>query len=99
MLAEKKAQPEQLQTERHPHQGSIREGRDNASVFPALDPPKRHNMTTNSIAFDTVVNRTDSAVQFLNKNKNNCKGDQNSNSKGLITFFLGSFQLIVVQAP
>jgi hypothetical protein len=56
-------------------------------------------MTTNSIAFDTVVNRTDSAVQFLNKNKNNCKGDQNSNSKGLITFFLGSFQLIVVQAP
>jgi hypothetical protein len=43
--AEKEAQPEQLQTERHPHQASIREGRENASVFLALDPPKRHNTT------------------------------------------------------
>ena len=50
MQAEKEAQPEQLQTERHPHQASIREGRENVSVFPILDPPKRHNTTTNSIA-------------------------------------------------
>jgi hypothetical protein len=40
MQAEKEAQPKQLQTKRHPHQVSVREGRENASVFPALDPPK-----------------------------------------------------------
>jgi hypothetical protein len=51
MKAEKGAQPEQLQTERHPHQTSIREGQENVSVFPALDPPERHNNTTNSIAY------------------------------------------------
>jgi hypothetical protein len=49
--AEKEAQPEQLQTERHTHQASIREGRENASVLPVLDPPKRHNTTTNSVAY------------------------------------------------
>jgi hypothetical protein len=41
--AEKEAQPEQLQTERHSHQAPIREGQENASVFPALDP--RSNTT------------------------------------------------------
>jgi hypothetical protein len=51
MQAEKKAQPEQLQTERNPHEALIREGRENASVFPALDPTKRHNTTTNSVAY------------------------------------------------
>jgi hypothetical protein len=48
---EKEAQPELLQTERHPHQASIQEGRENASVFPALDPPKRYSTTTNSVAY------------------------------------------------
>ena len=43
--AEKEAQSEQLQTERHPHQASIRVRRT------ALDPPKRHNTTTNSVAY------------------------------------------------
>jgi hypothetical protein len=58
MQAEKEAQPEHLQTERHPHQASIREGRENASVFPALDPPKRHNTTTNSIAYADCYHAT-----------------------------------------
>jgi hypothetical protein len=47
----KEAQPEQLQTVRHPHQASVREGRENASVVPTLYPSKRHNTTTNSIAY------------------------------------------------
>jgi hypothetical protein len=51
MQAEKEAQPEQLQTKGHPHQASVWEGRENASVFLALDPPKRHNTTTNSVAY------------------------------------------------
>jgi hypothetical protein len=51
MQAGKEAQSEQLQTERHPHQASVREERENASVFSTLDPPKRHNNTTNSIAY------------------------------------------------
>jgi hypothetical protein len=51
MHAEKEAHPEQLQTKRHSHQTSVREGRETASVFPALDPSKRHNTTTNSIAY------------------------------------------------
>jgi hypothetical protein len=51
MQAEKEAQPEQFQTERQPHQASIREGREDASVFPALDLPKRHNTTTTSVAY------------------------------------------------
>jgi hypothetical protein len=51
MQEEKEAQPEQLQTERHPHQASVREGRENASAFPALDPSRQHNTTTNSIAY------------------------------------------------
>jgi hypothetical protein len=51
MQAEKEAQLEQLQTERHPHQASVREGRENASAFPALDPPRRHTTTTNSIPY------------------------------------------------
>jgi hypothetical protein len=46
-----KAKSEQLQTKRHPHQASVREGRENASVFPALDPPKRNTTTTNSVAY------------------------------------------------
>jgi hypothetical protein len=49
--AGKEAQPEQLQTERYPHQASVREGRESASVSPTLDPPKRHNTTTNSITY------------------------------------------------
>jgi hypothetical protein len=40
MQPEKEAQPEQLQTERHPYQASVREGRENASAFLALDPPR-----------------------------------------------------------
>jgi hypothetical protein len=51
MQADKEAQPEQLQTKRQPHQASIREGREDASVFLALDPPKRHNTTTTSVAY------------------------------------------------
>jgi hypothetical protein len=51
MQAEKEAQLEQLQTERHPHQASIREGRENASAFLTLDLPRRHNTTTNSVAY------------------------------------------------
>jgi hypothetical protein len=47
----KEAQPEQLQTERHPHHASVREGRENASAFLDLDPPRRHNTTTNSVAY------------------------------------------------
>jgi hypothetical protein len=58
MQAEKEAQSEQLQTERHSHQASIREGQDNASVFPALDPPKRHNTTTNSVAYADCCHAT-----------------------------------------
>jgi hypothetical protein len=51
MQAEKEAQLEQLQTERHPHHTSIREERENASAFPTLDPPRRHNTTTNFVAY------------------------------------------------
>jgi hypothetical protein len=51
MQAEKEAQLEQLQTERHLHDASIREGRENASVFAALNPLMRHNTTTNSVAY------------------------------------------------
>jgi hypothetical protein len=51
MQAGKEAHPKQLQTETHPHQASVREGRENASVFPTLDPPKRHNTITNFIAY------------------------------------------------
>jgi hypothetical protein len=51
MQAEKEAQLEQLQIERDPHHASIREGRENASAFPTLDPPRRHNTTTNSVAY------------------------------------------------
>jgi hypothetical protein len=50
--AEKEAQSEQLQTERHPHQASIRVRRT------ALDPPKRHNTTTNSVAYDDCCHAT-----------------------------------------
>jgi hypothetical protein len=56
--AEKEAQPEQLQTERQPHQALVREGRENASVFPALGPPKRHKTTTNSIAYADCCHAT-----------------------------------------
>jgi hypothetical protein len=56
--AEKKAQPEQLQTERHPHLASMREGRENMSVFPALDPLKRHNTTTNSVTYADCCHAT-----------------------------------------
>jgi hypothetical protein len=48
---EKETQPEQLQTERHPHQASVLEGRENVIAFLALDPPRRHNTTTNSVAY------------------------------------------------
>jgi predicted alpha/beta hydrolase family esterase len=48
---EKEVQPEQLQTERHPHQASVRKGRENVSAFPTLDPLRRHNTTTNSVAY------------------------------------------------
>jgi hypothetical protein len=58
MQVEKEAQPEQLQTERHPHQAPIREGRENANVFPALDPPKQHNTTTNSVAYADCCHAT-----------------------------------------
>jgi hypothetical protein len=51
MQAEKEAYLEQLQTERHPHQTSVQEGRENASAFPALDLPRRHNTTTNFVAY------------------------------------------------
>jgi hypothetical protein len=51
MQAEKEAQLEKLQTERHPHQALVREGRENVSAFPALDPLNRHNTTTNSVAY------------------------------------------------
>jgi hypothetical protein len=51
MQAGKEAQLEQLQTERHPHQTSVQEGRENTSAFPALDPPRRHNTTINSVAY------------------------------------------------
>jgi hypothetical protein len=54
----KEAQLEQLQTERHPHQASVRKGRENVSVFPTLDPPKRHNTTTNSIAYADCCHTT-----------------------------------------
>jgi hypothetical protein len=42
MQAEKEAQPEQLQIERHLHQASVREGRENASVFPAAEVTQHH---------------------------------------------------------
>jgi hypothetical protein len=58
MQAEKEAQSEQLQTKRHPHQASVREGRENASVFLAHDPPKRHNTTTNSVAYADCCHAT-----------------------------------------
>jgi hypothetical protein len=58
MQAEKEAQLEQLQTERHPHQASVREGRENVSVFLAVDPPKRHNTTTNSVAYADCCHTT-----------------------------------------
>jgi hypothetical protein len=51
MQAKKKVQPEQLQTERHPHQASVREGRENVSVFLALDPLKRHTTSTNFVSY------------------------------------------------
>jgi hypothetical protein len=51
MQAEKEVHTEQLQTERHPYQASVREGGENASLFTALDPSKRHKTTTNSIAY------------------------------------------------
>jgi hypothetical protein len=35
----------------HLHQASVRKGRENVSAFPALDPPRRHNTTTNSVAY------------------------------------------------
>jgi hypothetical protein len=53
-----KAQPEQLQTERHPHQASVRKVGKNVSVFPTLEPPKRHNTTTNSIAYADCCHAT-----------------------------------------
>jgi hypothetical protein len=65
MQAEKKVQPEKLQTERHPHQASVREGRENASAFPALDPPRRHNTTTNSIAMSTATALWALVIQYL----------------------------------
>jgi hypothetical protein len=55
---EKETQPKQLQTERYPHQASIWEGRENASVFLALDLPKRHNTTTNSVAYADYCHAT-----------------------------------------
>jgi hypothetical protein len=55
---EKEAYPEQLQTERHPHQASIQEGQENASAFPALDPPRRHNTTT-TLAYVDCCRATD----------------------------------------
>jgi hypothetical protein len=58
MQAGKETQPEQLQTERHPHQASVREGRENASVFPTLDPSKRHNTITNSTAYADCCHAT-----------------------------------------
>jgi hypothetical protein len=58
MQAEKEAQLEQLQTERHPHRVSVREGKENASAFPALDPPRRHTTTTNSIAYTDYCRAT-----------------------------------------
>jgi hypothetical protein len=63
--AEKEAQPEQLQTERHPHQASIREGRENASVFPVLNPPKRHNTTNNFVAYADCCTLWALVVQYL----------------------------------
>jgi hypothetical protein len=51
MQAEKEAQLEQLQIERHPHQVSVRKERENASAFQPMDPPRRHNTTTNSVAY------------------------------------------------
>jgi hypothetical protein len=65
MQADKEAQPEQLQTERHPHHASVREERENASFFPALDPPKRHNTTTNSVAYANCCHTTTLVVQYL----------------------------------
>jgi hypothetical protein len=62
---EKETQPEQLQTERHPHQVSIREGLENTSVFPTLDPPKRHNTTTNSVHMPTAATLQALVVQYL----------------------------------
>jgi hypothetical protein len=58
MQAEKEAKLEQLQTERHPHRASVREGKENASAFLALDPSRRHNTTTNSIAYDDYCRAT-----------------------------------------
>jgi hypothetical protein len=58
MQAKKEAQPEQLQTERHPHQASVREGRENASAFLALDPLRRQNTTTNSVAYADCCHAT-----------------------------------------
>jgi hypothetical protein len=54
----KEAQPEQLQTERHLHQASVWEGQENTSVFSTLDPPKRHNNTTISIAYADCYHAT-----------------------------------------
>jgi hypothetical protein len=58
MKAKKETQLEQLQTERHSHQASVREGRENASAFPALYPPRRHNTTTNSVAYANYCRAT-----------------------------------------
>jgi hypothetical protein len=58
MQAEKEDRPEQLQTKRHPHQASVREGRENVSVFPTLYPPNLHNTTTNSVAYADCCHAT-----------------------------------------
>jgi hypothetical protein len=49
--SEKEAQLKQLQTERHQHQVSVQEGRENASAFLALDSSRRHNNTTNFVVY------------------------------------------------
>jgi hypothetical protein len=56
--AEKKDQLKQLQTERHLHQASVREGRENASAFPALDHLKQQNTTINSVAYADCCHAT-----------------------------------------
>jgi hypothetical protein len=51
MQAEKEAQPEQLQTERHPHQASVQKRVRKCECLQALDLSRRHNTTTNSVVY------------------------------------------------
>jgi hypothetical protein len=61
----KKSSRSSSKTKRLLHQASVREGRENASVFPTLDPPKRYNTTNNSMHMSTAATLRALVVQYL----------------------------------